>query len=76
MRYQRSRWQSVPLYRFCDRRQADIFPQIGRQFGRHAGPVPPGRKSRRKDRQETALVHGVGDREFKAQHDTALGEHI
>jgi hypothetical protein len=66
----------VPENRFCDRRQPDIFPQVGGQIGRHTGPVPPSHESCGKNRQETALMHGVGDGEFEAQHNAALGEHI
>jgi len=66
----------VPLKGFCDRGQADVFPQISGQFGRRTGPVEPGGKRSGKNGYETALVHSIGDGEFKAQHDAALGEHI
>ena len=61
---------------FCDRRQADIFPQVSGQFGRHARPVPPGAECCGQNWHKTALVHGVSDREFKTQHYAALGEHM
>jgi hypothetical protein len=59
-----------------ERRQADICAKIVWQISGNAGAIPPGSNSGAEDREQPALLHRIGDREFKAQHDAALGKRV
>jgi hypothetical protein len=66
----------VPSKGLVCRRQADIFTQIGRHILGRPRPNPPRTESCNEYRNETALMDSIGDGEFKAQHNAALGKRI
>lgn len=55
------------------RRQADIGPQMSGQSGRQTRTVPPGSDCGAEHGEQAALMDGIGDGEFEAQNDAALG---
>ena len=67
-------WDVEPVGSTCDGRHTHIGAQMGRNVLRHSGPGPPGAQGGDYDGHEATLVHGIGDREFEAQHNSVLGK--